>query len=130
MLFAKLATSLSVLALSMVFSTTVSADENAPTAPEASPDIYKILAENEQWRVIQATWQPGQEDNLHSHPADRVSLFTTDCMLRLTKPDGTFRDATPKAGTAKARTGEPVKAHTAKNMGDKACVMTIVELKK
>jgi hypothetical protein len=130
MLFAKLTSSLSVLALSMVFSTSVSAEQKAPTAPEASPDIYKILAENEQWRVIQATWQPGQEDNLHSHPPDRVSLFTTDCMLRLTKPDGTFRDATPKAGKAKVRTGEPVKAHTAKNMGDKACVMTIVEPKK
>ena len=127
---AKLITIHSVLALSMLFSTTVSAEENAPTAPEASPDIYKILAESKQWRVIKATWQPGQEDNLHSHPSDRVSLFTTDCMLRLTKPDGTFRDATPKAGAAKARTGEPVKAHTAKNMGDKVCVMTIVELKK
>jgi hypothetical protein len=90
-------------------------------APEASPDVYKILAENDQWRVIKATWQPGQEDNLHYHPADRVSLFSTDCNLRLTNPNGSFKDVNPKAGTAKARTGKPVQAHKAKNIGDKVC---------
>jgi hypothetical protein len=129
MIFGKLITGTPVLALSIAFAAAVHASDNAPTAPEASPDVYKILAENEQWRVIEATWQPGQEDNLHSHPADRVSIYPMDCELRLSKPDGTFRDASPKAGAVKAHTGEPVKAHTAKNMGDKVCVMTIVELK-
>jgi hypothetical protein len=52
-----------------------------------------------------------------------------DCELRLSKPDGTFRDASLKTGTAKVRTGEPVKAHTAKSMGDKVCTITITELK-
>ncbi len=57
------------------------AAECAPTAPEASPDIYTILAENDQFRVIEAIWQPVQEDNFHSHPADRVSLYQTNCKL-------------------------------------------------
>lgn len=129
MIITKATIGTSILALSIVFGTAASAAENAPSAPEASPDVYKILAENDQWRVIEATWQPGQEDNFHSHTADRVSLYTTDCKLRLSKPDGTYKDVNPKAGTAKARTGKPVKAHKAKNIGDNVCVIKIVELK-
>lgn len=102
---------------------------DTPTAPAASPNVYKILAENDQWRVIEATWQPGQEDNFHFHPADRVSLYKTNCKLRLTKPDGSYKDVSPKAGTAKARTGKPVKSHKAKNIGNRVCVLRIVELK-
>ncbi len=125
----KVTTCTSSLMLSIILAASTSAAENAPSAPEASPDVYKILAENDQWRVIQATWQPGQEDNFHSHPADRVSFFVTDCRLQLSKPDGTYRDATPKAGTAKARTGKPVRAHKAKNIGDSVCIIKIVEFK-
>jgi len=102
---------------------------DAPAAPVASPEVYKIIAENKQFRVIEATWQPGQEDKFHSQPADRVSLFQTDCKLRVTKPDGTHRDAKPKAGRAAIRTGSPVSSHKAKNIGDKVCVIRFVELK-
>lgn len=105
------------------------ANDTAPLAHVASPNVYKVLAENDQFRVIEATWQPGQEDNYHSHPADRVSLYQTDCMLRLTSIDGSTRIGKPKAGTAKARTGKPVKSHKAKNIGDQICVVRIVELK-
>ena len=105
------------------------ATEDVPTAPEASPDIYKVMAENDQFRVIEATWRPGQEDNFHSHPADRVSLYQTNCKLRLTNADGSSRVGKPKAGTAKARSGKPVKSHKTKNIGDQVCVIMIVELK-
>ena len=104
--------------------------EDAPTAPEASPDVYKILAENNQMRVIEAVWKPGQKDNFHSHPGDRASIYLTDCKLRLSKPDGTYRDATPKGGTAKVRSNEPVKSHMAQNNGDQICKIVLVELKK
>ena len=59
---------------SMTFGTLSTAAEVAPRGSEASPDVYKVLAENDQWRVLEATWQPGQEDNMHSHPGNRVSL--------------------------------------------------------
>jgi len=101
----------------------------APIPSTASPEVYKLIAENDQWRVFRATWQPGQEDNFHSHSANRVSVFGTDCDLRLTKPDGKSKDVHPKAGKAKARSGKAVNSHKAKNIGDKACVITIVELK-
>ena len=107
----------------------VLANDNAPPAHVASPEVYKILAENDQFRVIEAIWQPGQEDNYHSHTPDRVSLYQTDCTLRLTNADGSSRVGKPKAGTAKARTGKPVKSHKAKNLGDQVCIIRIVELK-
>ena len=113
----------------MVLASYSIATEEAPTAPDSSPDIYKVLAENDQFRVIEAIWQPGQEDNFHSHPADRVSLYQTNCKLQLTNSDGTNRVGKPKAGTASARTGKPVKSHKAKNIGDQVCIIRIVELK-
>lgn len=125
----KLTLNIAILLYTLTLGVTTSIAADAPTAPEASPEVYKIIAENDQWRVMRATWQPGQEDNFHSHTADRVSLFGMDCKLRLTKPDGTYKDVNPKAGKAKARTGKPVKAHKAKNIGDKVCTLTIVELK-
>lgn len=121
--------SVAILTYALILGATPSVAADAPTAPEASPDVYKIVAENAQWRVIEATWKPGQEDNFHSHTADRVSLFGTNCKLRLSKPNGKFKDVKPKAGKAKARTGKPVKSHKAKNIGDKICVIRIVELK-
>jgi hypothetical protein len=119
----------SVLAVTLVLGAGPSFAENAPPGPEVSPDVYKIRGENDQWRVMEATWQPGQEDNFHYHPADRVSIIQTDCNLRLTKPDGTFIDKSPKAGKATVRTGKPTASHKAKNIGDKVCTIIIVELK-
>lgn len=129
MIINKIPIGTALLTLAITLSASPSVAGDVPSAPEISPDVYKVLAENDQWRVIEATWQPGQEDNFHYHPADRVSLYITDCKLRLSKPDGTYRDANPKAGTAKARTGKPVKSHKAKNIGDKVCTLRIVELK-
>jgi hypothetical protein len=119
----------SLLSIFLVLGTGLSYAENAPPASEVSPEVYKIRAETDQWRVMEATWQPGQEDKFHYHTADRVSIFQTDCELRLSKPDGTYKDVSPKAGKAKARTGLPVASHKAKNIGDKVCTIIIVELK-
>ncbi len=102
--------------------------ESAPSASEASPDVYKVLAENDQMRVIEATWEAGQKDNVHSHPGDRASIYLTDCKLRLSKPDGTYKDAAPKAGTAKVRKDKPVASHSVENTGSEACKILIVEL--
>ncbi len=103
--------------------------ENAPSAPEASPDVYKVLSESDQMRVIEATWNPGQRDKFHSHPGNRASIYITDCKLRLSKPDGTYRDASPKKGKARARSNKPVKSHSAQNIGNEVCKIILVELK-
>ncbi len=124
-------TSTGLVALaSTAFLTTLPAlAEDTPSGPEASPEVYKVLAENDQMVVIEATWKPGQKDEMHSHLGDRASIYLTDCTLRLTNPDGTYRDASPKGGTARVRSGKPVAAHTAHNTGDQECKIIIVELK-
>ena len=40
---------------------------------KASPDVYKLISENDQFRVIQATWKPGQRDAWHSHAGALVA---------------------------------------------------------
>src|SRR4051794_40606952 len=36
--------------------------QNAPLSYVANPGVYKVLAENDQFRVVLATWKPGQRD--------------------------------------------------------------------
>lgn len=104
--------------------------DKAPPSNVASPEVYKLLAETDQWRVVRATWQPGQEDNFHMHEADRVSVFETDCELQFTAPDGKTRIGKPKGGKVNARTDKPEASHKAKNVGSAVCSIVIVELKK
>lgn len=104
--------------------------EDAPQGPKISPEVYKVIAENDQMVVVEATWKPGQKDKQHSHYGDRASIFLTDCKLRFFSPDGKQRDSNPKAGKARVRSGEPVSSHSAQNIGDKVCKILLVEIKK
>ena len=101
----KLSIGLTALIFHALSSTSAQA-ENAPPAPVASPEVYKVVAENMDWSVIKATLQPGQEDKFHSHPADQVSLYQTDCKLRLTSLDGTSIVVSQKQGEAAVRIGQ------------------------
>lgn len=113
----------SVLAVTMLPAV---ADE-VPHSFQASPEVYKVIAEDENMRVGIATWQPGQKDNSHSHP---TAMFYTikDCQARITTPDGKSREVNNKAGSA--RINKPVKSHTFENIGKTECQQLFVELKK
>ena len=101
--------------------------ENAPPSSVASPDVYKVIAENDQFRVVLQTWKPGQQDNLHSHPANAV-YWLTDCNRKIFKADGSVaKEGEVKAGSAVLQ--KPVVAHTFKNISDKECQAVMVELK-
>jgi quercetin dioxygenase-like cupin family protein len=90
----------------------------------ASPDIYKVIAQNEQYKVISVTWKPGQKDVLHSHPANAV-YYLTDCNLRIHAPDGSSRDAQPKAGAAVVQA--PIPGHVLENVGSADCRLVMFE---
>jgi quercetin dioxygenase-like cupin family protein len=124
----KLTIGLIALVYSTALSFTSALAESAPPAPVASPEVYKVLAETMEFRIIKGTWQPGQEDKFHSHPADQVTLYHTDCKLRLTNRDGTSLVVSQKQGEAAVRMGRPIVAHKVKNIGKKVCVVWIVEL--
>jgi len=96
----------------------------SPRSFEASPDIYKVIAQNAQYRVIAVTWKPGQRDQLHSHPASAV-YYLTDCSVRIHLPDGTSRDAKPPAGAAIVQ--PPIPGHILENTGASDCKLIMFE---
>jgi len=106
----------------------VGADPVKPSY-EASPDVYKILAENDEVRVILATWKPGQKDKVHSHPKAFGAYTIKGCNRRLTKADGSVIEGQVKPGTARVR-NQAVKAHTFENLSNTECQQVLFEVKK
>ena len=100
---------------------------DVPGAPEASPDVYKVIAENDQVRIVLATWKPGQVDKPHSHPSAAVYTIK-GCNRKITKGDGTTDEKEIKSGTG--RINPPVKKHTFQNLSKEECQQVLVELKK
>ena len=98
--------------------------EDAPRSYVASPDIYKVIAQNGPIHVILVTWKPSQRDNWHSHPAAGVYTLT-DCRTRVYFPDGTHADRSYEAG--QARVNPSVASHSVENTGASECRLVIVE---
>lgn len=100
--------------------------QSVPLSWQASPDVYKVVAESDTVRVIEVTWAPGQRDQAHGHPA-AASYFLTDCRLRFFMPDGSTRDTEPRAGYA--ATQAPIPSHSVQNIGPSACKLVMFEPK-
>ena len=109
-----------------VMPTTTVADE-APDAVAASPDVYKVIAENDSLRVVAATWKPGQRDMMHSHPVIGIYILSDCQKMRVHHADGTSRDWSAKSGTAGANV--PVTSHAMENIGDTECRIIYFEPK-
>jgi len=107
--------------------TSSQADDVLPSY-QASPEIYKVLAENDEIRVLLATWKPGVKDKIHSHPKMFATYTVKDCHRKLVKADGTVDEKQLKAGSA--RIINPVKAHSFENVGATECQTVLFELKK
>jgi hypothetical protein len=100
--------------------------QGAPRSFVASPDVYKVIAQDQTYLVIEATWAPGQRDKPHSHPhSARYAL--TYCSLRGTLPDGTKSEGSIDAGQAAVRGS--VESVSAENIGRSACKMIFFEPK-
>jgi len=96
-------------------------------AYKAAPDTYKVILEDNNFRVIEANHKKGVRDKMHSHPVPFVVYNLTDCKTRLYTPDGATKEVAGKAGTA---TANPViAAHAAENIGDADCKQIFVEKK-
>jgi hypothetical protein len=101
--------------------------QTAPPTYEADPSVYKIIFEDQNFRVISATWKAGVTDKSHSHIPLSVGYFVTDCALRLKSADGKIVEINPKAGSSLAIGNTP--SHTAENTGSKDCQAVLVERK-
>jgi len=62
---------LGLAAIAYAIPTAVSAQE-APPMYRADPAVYKLIFEDETFRVVTATWKPDQADKPHSHPVPSV----------------------------------------------------------
>lgn len=105
----------------------IAAADDTPLSHVASPGNYKVLAEDKLFRVVLATWQPGQRDVFHSHPANAVYRLN-DCKNRVYGPDGKpGPEREIKAGSAVLQ--EPITSHSIENTGTTVCQSIIVERK-
>lgn len=96
----------------------------APRAHIAAPDIYKVLAEGHQQRVIEATLKPGQESPAVSHPQGTVVYYVTDCSLKGTSNSVEWHSY-PGAGSA--RIIAATSSQTRMNIGKSDCKIVFIE---
>ena len=115
----------SVLAIAVI-ATPAAVAQEAPRSFAASPEVYKVIAENDKYRIIAASWAPGQRDQPHSHTS-LGAYFLTDCNLRFHHEDGKTGEPKLKAGAAGAQ--KPVRTHWVENTGNTECRMVIFEEK-
>jgi hypothetical protein len=103
------------------------AGQESLPAYQGDPDTYKVIFEDQNFRVISATWKKGATDKPHSHPLPFVVYPVTDCTLRLHNADGSTRDSPSKAGTVFP--GPITVSHFAENISNSDCQAIFVERK-
>lgn len=94
-------------------------------AVKIAPHVYKVLAENDRVRVLEARLKPGAKTDLHSHPAN-VAVAITPGKFRFAGPDGQTIEAELKVGEAMVFEATE---HTTENIGPGEAVAVLVELK-
>ena len=116
----------SLFALTALGATGTAIAQAVPQSFVASPEIYKVIAENEQYQVIEVSWKPGQRDQFHSHPASAV-YYPMDCTLRGYGPNGVLGERESKSGTAIVQ--KPIPSHSVENIGQSVCKLIMFEPK-
>ncbi len=106
---------------------TIAVADEAPDMVTASPNVYKVIAENDSLRLVAATWKPGQRDMMHSHPAIGIYILSDCEKMRIHHADGTSNDWSAKSGAA--GTNAPVTSHAIENIGDTECRLILFEPK-
>ena len=101
--------------------------QGVPPSYQADPTVYKVIFEDQNFRVIAATWKKGSTDKPHSHPLPFVAYALDDCTIRVHNPDGTTRELKNQAGVA--NTGPITVSHTAENVSASDCRALLVERK-
>ena len=101
--------------------------QTSSTSYQGDPDVYKVIYEDQNFRVIAANWKKGLRDKVDSHPVPSVYYGITDCIIRLYSEDGKINDITTKAGTAGTTPVTP--SHSAENVGPADCQLVFVERK-
>ena len=96
-------------------------------APEnVSPDIYKVLFENDELKAVEATFSAGESDLMHEHGAYAAYIIEGG-EVQMINPDGTSLNRNfPDGATAFSSN---VQRHQVKNIGDSDIRVFMVEYK-
>jgi hypothetical protein len=117
---------LSATALALTASYAALAQTALPTY-QGDPDVYKVIFEDQNFRVIATTRKKGVHDKEHGHPVPSIVYNITDCTTKTYTPDGKTSEVTRKAGSASAVSVIP--SHSAENIGPADCQQIFVERK-
>ena len=90
------------------------------------PDLYKVLLDNDQVRVIDYHLGKGQKEPMHTHATPAMVYWFTDAKLLNTLPDGKTKELSGKAGEAIWRGAT---THTTENVGNAEVRALVVECK-
>jgi len=101
--------------------------QGAPPSYEADPSVYKVIFEDQNFRVIAATWKKSMTDKPHSHPLAFVTYALDDCTLKVHNADGTTRELPATAG--EAHIGSITTSHSAENITGADCHGLLIERK-
>jgi len=117
---------LSFLTMLLVALVGFSATSRGQDAVAVSPEIYNILFENEDIRVLDILISPGERDEPHSHT--RYMIFVREGgTLRVHPKAGDAYEATLERGQTQIL--EPVEQHWAENVGETVIRLVTVEFK-
>lgn len=104
--------------------------QNAPPSYKGDPDVYKVIFEDQNFRVIDSVRKKGVHEKLHSHPVPSIVYHVTDCTTQLYGPDGKALGASSTNGKAGTAFAVPIiPAHSAENVGPSDCHQIFVERK-
>ena len=101
--------------------------QSAPPTYQADPDVYKVIFEDSNFRVIEAIRKKGVHDKPHGHPVPSVIYSVTGCHTKLYGADGKTREVETKPGHASA--APVIASHSAENIGPADCHEIFVERK-
>jgi beta-alanine degradation protein BauB len=92
-----------------------------------SPQLYKVLLENDQVRVLEYRLKPGEKEPMHTHTVGLVYIFG-DAKMRTTYPDGRS-DETSGGGGGEAHWRVPV-THALQNIGNTEAHALAIDVKE
>jgi quercetin dioxygenase-like cupin family protein len=82
---------------------------------KVDPEHVKVVAENDQVRVLRYHYGPHEKSAQHSHPDNTVDVALTKGMVRLVSSDGKSVVHSVEAGAVNLN---PASTHIVENLGD------------
>jgi len=111
-----------IVALAAAFMTNAFAQDPVTV----SPNIYKVILDNDQVRVLEIHLKPGEKSPMHSHPNSIVYALSSGT-VRFTGEDGKTNDSKLEKGECLWR---PAEKHSPQNIGKTEVHAIQIELKK